>query len=490
MINYFRFYSDILLTPLPFVFLSLQFDSKNSPLALLAQTCSAIGSDQPNPKLLANIEKSQKMSSSGKDSGNSRDKLSPGCNSTLSNSSSSASETPKSSFKPYEPNFREKNNSPSDERSNRNRTPNKSSSLTVLSLTATQPAGPHILQNNGRCESNQSAGSVSRDSPANLSRKTPNGDASNKGLNLSDRSPGSNHRASSKESVGGGDKATDLSKDSNSNSNKIPINVPTSSSSSSNSASATPTANPYLSSFTTPGFPYTMDLMTASALQHQSMLKAAALSPYLNYARMKMPGGTESMMPVCRDPYCTGCALSPHMMGGKSANGTCPAGCTQCDHPSAKNPYQSLPTSAYAHAQLAALAAASQMPYVCNWIAGDSNYCGKRFSTSEELFQHLRTQHTTGSMSESMINPAIAAAVASGIPPTHPLFQRAYPSQQLSPLSSARYHPYSKPGLLPSSLTSSLAAAGLPPGYPPSLAQYFSPYSLYGPRLGSAHPPM
>lgn len=423
--------------------------------------------------------------SSGKDSGNSRDKLSPGSNSTLSNSSSSASDTPKSSFKPYEPNFREKNNSPSDDRS-KNRTPNKPL-LTVLSLTATQPAGPHILQN-GRCASNQSAGSVSRDSPANLSRKTPNGETNNKGLNLSERSPNnsSSHRASSKESASGGggsDKATDLSKDSNSNSSKIPMTVPTTSSTSA------ATGNPYLSSFTTPGFPYPMDLMTASALQHQSMLNAAALRPYLNYARMKMPGGAESMIPVCRDPYCTGCALSPHMMGAKAGNGTCPAGCTQCDHPSAKNPYQSLPTSAYAHAQLAALAAASQMPYVCNWIAGDSNYCGKRFSTSEELFQHLRTQHTTGSMSESMINPAIAAAVASGIPPTHPLFQRAYPSSQLSPLSSARYHPYSKPSLLPSSLTSSLAA-GLPPGYPPSLAQYFSPYSLYGPRLGSTHPPL
>lgn len=455
-------------------------------MALLAQTCSAIGSDQPNPKLLANIEKSQKMSSSlsgGKDSSNSRDKLSPGSNSTLSNSSSSASDTPKSSFKPYEPNFREKNSSPSDDRTKSRTTPNKSSSsLTVLSLTATQPAGPHILQN-GRCESNQSATSVSRDSPANLSRKTPNG--GEKGLNLSERSP--SHRASSKESAsnnsgGNSDKATDLSKDSNSNSsNKLPISVPTT------SAAAN---NPYLSSFTTPGFPYPMDLMTASALQHQSMLKAAALSPYLNYARMKMPGGTESMMPVCRDPYCTGCALSPHLMGGgKTGTGSCPAGCTQCDHPSAKNPYPSLPTSAYAHAQLAALAAASQMPYVCNWIAGDSNYCGKRFATSEELFQHLRTQHTTGSMSESLINPAIAAAVASGIPPTHPLFQRAYPSPQLSPLSTARYHPYSKPSLLPSSLTSSLAA-GLPPGYPPSLAQYFSPYSLYGPRLGSSHPPL
>lgn len=242
-----------------------------------------------------------------------------------------------------------------------------------------------------------------------------------------------------------------------------PTSVPSTISTSSSSSSS-----PYMSSFTTPGFPYPMDLMALNA--HHAALKAAALNPYLNYARLKMPNG-ESMMPVCRDPYCTGCALSPHMMG------KCPAGCVQCDHPNkTHSAYPSLPTSSYAHAQLAAIAAASQMPYVCNWIAGDSSYCGKRFSTSEELFSHLRTQHTTGTLSESMLNPALAAAMASGIPPTHPLFQRNY-SASMSQLSAARYHPYSKPGMpLPSSI----------PGFPmpphPSLASYFSPYSLYGPR--------
>lgn len=445
----------------------MQFDAKNSPLALLAQTCSAIGSDQPNPKLLANIEKSQK-SLSGKDS-NSRDKLSPGSHSTLSNSSS---DTPKSSFKPYEPNFRERNNSP-DESNQISKTPTNKGPLALT----TQPAGPHVL--NGRCESNQSAASGTRDSPANLNssgsnRKTPNGNIDVLSKSDSPNSNSSNKRASSKErpsTNGSSEKAADLSKD---NKLSVPVSVPTSS------------ASPYLSSFTTPGFPYHMDLMTASALQHHSMLKAAALNPYLNYARMKLPGGSESMMPVCRDPYCTGCALSPHMLGKSNS---CPAGCTQCDHMSTKNPYQSLPTSAYAHAQLVALAAASQMPYVCNWIAGDSNYCGKRFSTSEELFQHLRTQHTTGSMSESLINPAIAAAVASGIPPTHPLFQRNYPTAQMSSLSNARYHPYSKPSLLAPSMTPS-SLAGLQMSQHPSLSQYFSPYSLYGPRIGSSHPPL
>lgn len=420
---------------------SLQFDSKSSPLALLAQTCSAIGSDQPNPKLLANIEKSQKSCKQD------RDKLSPGSTSTLSNSSST-SDTPKSSFKPYEPNFREKTtHSPPDK---------------PKQLSKTTPPPPLSVSNNiqplnlnGRCESNQSA--TSRDSgnrtPIVTGKSSPN------------RTSKESHSLSQAQSLD--TRMSESAKEKSLPSTSVPSFIPSTSASTSSSS-------PYMSSFTTPSFPYPMDLMALNA--HHAALKAAALNPYLNYARLKMQQNGESMMPpICRDPYCTGCTLSSHNMMGK-----CPAGCVQCDHPSkTHSTYPSLSTTpSYAHAQLAAIAAASQMPYVCNWIAGDSSYCGKRFATSEELFTHLRTQHTTGTtLSESMLNPAIAAAMASGIPPTHPLFQRNYSASALSPLSATRYHPYSKPGLpLPSSL----------PGFPmpphPSLASYFSPYSLYGPR--------
>uniref|UniRef100_A0A1B0F0A6 Uncharacterized protein n=1 Tax=Phlebotomus papatasi TaxID=29031 RepID=A0A1B0F0A6_PHLPP len=249
----------------------------------------------------------------------------------------------------------------------------------------------------------------------------------------------------------------------------------------------------FLSGYPPPGLPYPMDLMTASALMtpHHSMIKAAALSPYLNYARMKVPGAPADPMMVCRDPYCTGCALSNHMMkSGASTPGGCPAGCTQCDHPAKGYPTSlsaahNSAAAAYAHAQLAALAAASQLPFVCNWIASDASYCGKRFGTSDELLQHLRTH--TSNMSESMLT----TAAATGLPPTHPLLQRTYPTPPLSPLSTARYHPYSKPSLLPPTLPppSLTGLPGLPPH--PSLAQYFSPFSLYGPRLGtppSMHP--
>jgi len=47
---------------LVFFLFTQQLDNKSSPLALLAQTCSAIGADTTNPKLLAaNIEKSTKQ---------------------------------------------------------------------------------------------------------------------------------------------------------------------------------------------------------------------------------------------------------------------------------------------------------------------------------------------------------------------------------------------------------------------------------------------
>lgn len=112
----------------------------------------------------------------------------------------------------------------------------------------------------------------------------------------------------------------------------------------------------------------------------------------------------------------------------------------------------------------------------CNWVGADSNYCGKRFAASEELFQHLRSEHTGNAIPDSLLNASSAS--------TNSLlaaFPRAYPTPPLSPLSSARYHPYSKNPLLPP--TPSLAGL-LPPH--PSLAQYFSPYALY-PRMSSSN---
>lgn len=274
-----------------------------------------------------------------------------------------------------------------------------------------------------------------------------------------------------------------------------------------------------------------IDVMASSLMsQHVALKNGLVANPYLGYARLKTAGGpADGLMPVCRDPYCTGCQLNSHLLSstattaaaavvnGKLSSvtsaampGSCPAGCTQCDHkPGGGSPYGPLgaaASAAYAHAQLAALAAATQLPYVCNWIAGDTAYCGKRFATSEELLQHLRSHTSVSTSGAGASDPASAAAAAAalsllsptavGLPPTHPLFARTYPTPPLSPLATARYHPYGKPSpLLPPSL-SSLGLPLPPPPPPPTsthphataagLPPYFSPYSLYGPRLGTS----
>lgn len=208
----------------------------------------------------------------------------------------------------------------------------------------------------------------------------------------------------------------------------------------------------------------------------------SAAGPYVSYARVKTPSGGEAIVPVCKDPYCTGCQYSAHnqqmMMGAP-----CPSGCTQCEHQKygLAMAMSSLPAG-HPYSQLG-------RPYICNWIAGDS-YCGKRYSTSEELLQHLRT-HTS-----SLSDPAAAAAALAQSQQQammHPLgslfgasaLHRAYPTPPLSPLSVARYHPYAKPGSIPTTIPSSPYAT-----FNPAMNPYYSPYAMYGQRIGTTtvHP--
>lgn len=368
----------------------------------------------------------------------------------------------KSSFKSDAQNGREKSRTP-EERSNstgnRVRTPISSKNLP-----------------NGRCSSNHS--NMSPSPSASIERKTPNME------NASDRT-NSPEKAS--------ERTTPHTPSSSASKTAFTPNILTSSSDpaikdlplGTFKPGVPPTTSPFLGGYSPHGYPLSMDLMASSLMSQHHALKSGGLAPYFSYSRMK---AQDSLTSACRDPYCTGCSMGSHLLGASSAvkPAPCPAGCTQCDHvkPPTTASYMghNPAAAAYAHAQLAAFAAVSHLPYVCNWISGDAAYCGKRFSSSEELLTHLRT-HTNGAVSEA--SSALSMLGASGLPPTHPLFHRTYPTPPLSPLATARYHPYSKPSLLHPSLSSS-SLSGFPLGHP-GLSHYLSPYSIYGPpRLGAA----
>ncbi|XP_061175425.1 zinc finger protein Noc-like [Saccostrea echinata] len=239
----------------------------------------------------------------------------------------------------------------------------------------------------------------------------------------------------------------------------------------------------------------------AAALKHASALS----SPYVSYTRVRTPSGSTTLVPVCRDPYCNNCQLT---MQTQHLSSQCTApGCSQCAHEKSLHSLSglglagsvpmlpgfpasagasglpSLPSSLSSLYPPGALGAPQGLPFVCNWMSG-TEYCGKRFTNSEELLQHLRT-HTTSTETSSLaaaygglagfpptINPASHLPTPGAVSPNS--IRRSYPTS-LSPVSSLlggnRYHPYKSP-LLP--------GQSVPP-----LGPYYSPYALYPQRLGA-----
>lgn len=457
-----------------------QLDAKKSPLALLAQTCSQIGADSPTSKpLISPLEKNKKSASASVE------------NLTRSSPAAARDKTEKIAprhspaevklaFKPYESNVVTKklseetrpsskassvhNSENGDDKKSESRTPN-TKSISPSASNSTTPAPEAGKTSPSTASADRKSSSPSASATRGASPIIRSGleilQGHPKDIPLGTYKPGSALSAGLTGGLGG------------------PLS----------SLCCPPGlehANPaFRPSF--PGGPFSH--------HHAAMLAAGYPSttagPYVSYARVKTPSGGEALVPVCKDPYCTGCQFSMHnqqlLMGGTP--GPCPSGCTQCDHQKyglamamSLVPPGPVPPSSLAYPQLG-------RPYVCNWIAGDT-YCGKRFGTSEELLQHLRTHTSLTSASDSA--SAVATSTASALLNPHSLFSTAalhrvasgYPNPPLSPLSAARYHPYAKPGL-----PGALGASPYSAFNPTTLGPYYSPYAVYGQRLGAAvHP--
>lgn len=201
---------------------------------------------------------------------------------------------------------------------------------------------------------------------------------------------------------------------------------------------------------------------------------------------------------LCRDPYCLSYHCASHLAGAAGAS---------CTHESAAAALKSGYPLMYPTHPLHGVHATppsfgghplypygfvlpnDPLPHVCNWVSANGP-CDKRFSSSEELLNHLRT-HTaftgadklmSGYPSSSSLASAAAAAMAchmhmppSGAPGSPSTLALRSPHHALG--LSSRYHPYSK---------SPLPTPGAPVPVPAATGPYYSPYALYSQRLTTA----
>ena len=510
--------------------LSLQLDANKSPLALLAKTCSSIGVDSPNSKLLGSSDKNRDHNNSSTDkrktSGSSSVNSINGDDDNSSQSNTTSTNSAKVSFKPYETTTKKSNNFNNNigERNcdlsndlvvSDKKTPTlkvSSSPKSNASTARTSPLSGKNTPSGRHSASNLNDNNNSSTKPKNESHspKTTSSTSALNGTAVSSMSSSTTSSALSFTSLGLPDMRLESHKDSI------------------NSLSNLYKSNPFSSNC--------CPINGMAPTSHLSVDKTGAypsIYPPLSYARMKTANGGQAILPTCRDPYCNGsCQLtamqSAAILASAAANtcspNSCPNGCNQCDHQRLQAMSSALAASAaYPHLNPALIPGFSQayasglysglspsLPRpqsanICNWIAGDS-HCGKRFANSEELLQHLRT-HTSSSVESSsasvasLMSPSLSSSLAAhmhystagSVPPpsltTAAGLRRTYPTS-LSPLSN-RFHPY-KPSVIPG-LGSMPSMPSVNPMVNPlhnssALSMYY-PYGLYSGRIGPpVHP--
>lgn len=167
----------------------------------------------------------------------------------------------------------------------------------------------------------------------------------------------------------------------------------------------------------------------------------------------------------CQDPYCTNC--KSQLLSPSTSNTSSPRGCgPHCFHhqhdnttvlPGSLSSVTPAMSHMYPYGFMLRSPTDQTNPFVCNWVQ-DSKNCGKNFSTSDELLQHLRT-HTSAANATPLHTPC-------NIPgcPCNLKSSLSAPSR----LHSARYHPYYIPS--PSALHS--------PSFHSAITPYASPHGI------------